>query len=103
MSINASIVWLRITTSSLCPFCSSYLQQKTSSCQVSAFLSQFSALKILKKKHGMVSFYPLASDFLKLTLDAFADASHSDDSSQICSIIGIIFGNTKKGAVFHVL
>ena len=37
------------------------------------------------------------------TLVAFADASHTKDSSQLCYIIGLVYGTVEKGCIFHLL
>lgn len=104
MSINASIGWLGITTSPLCSFYASHLQQKIREKRVSALLSQFSALRTLKK-NGTVTKYPQPSfnGDSKLTLVAFADASHTKDSSQLFYIVGLVVGPVQKGSEFFVL
>lgn len=104
MSINASIGWLGITVSPLCSFVSSYLQQKMGHCRISALSSQFSALKTLKK-HGTQTKYigDMPMGRTQCTLVAFADASHSKDSSQLCYLIGLFISPVEKGTPFHLL
>lgn len=49
-----------------------------------------------------MTYYELSGELSKVTLDAFADANHSDASSPLCYIIGIVIGNVENDAAFHV-
>ena len=103
MSINASIGWLGTNASILCSFYSFHLQQKIADCHVSALISQFSALRTLKKHGTLTTFAPVQYPNNDLTIVAFSDASHSPKASQLCYIIGLVIGEVKKGSPFHVL
>lgn len=103
MSINTSIAWLGITASPYFSFFSSYLQQKMSQRHVGALISQFLALKKMKKSGTVTSYTRPTECNLKPTLVAFAGASHTKESSQQCYIVGLVYGNMGKGFVFHHL
>lgn len=104
MSINDSIGWLCITSSLLCAFYSSHLQQKLRDACVSALMAQSSAFNVLKRQ-GTLSTYirPPSSSRNQVTLIAFADAGHADTASQLCFVIGLFYGEIKKGSVLHLL
>lgn len=101
MSLNSSISWLETVFLPLCAFYTSYLQQKLPDCQVKSLICQLNSLKTVKR-HGTLTMYPeLQSDIINLV--AFADASHSRNGSQLCYIIGVLYGDVKQGNVFHLL
>ena len=101
MSLNSSISWLGTVSSPLCAFYASYLQQKLPECKVKSMISQLNSLNILKR-YGTLTMYPKPKSSV-LNLVAFADASHSPDTSQLCYLIGIVYGEVKQGSVFHLL
>lgn len=104
MSINASIGWLGITTSVLCAFHSSSLQQKLPNARVSSLMSQVAALNQLKRYGTLASYVcPPADVSSDVTLVAFADASHSAAASQLCFVTAIVFGKIQQGSVIHIM
>lgn len=88
--------------SPLCAFYSSHLQQKLPQCRVSALVSQVNALKFIKRV-GTLSHYSCPNVNMDANIVSFADASHSQDASQLCFIIGIIYGEIKDGSMFHLI
>lgn len=56
MTINAFIGWFGIIASPLCAFYSSYLQQKIPTAKVSVLVSQYIALKTLKRYGTFTAF-----------------------------------------------
>lgn len=98
MSINAGIRWLGITASVLCAFHSSLLQHKLKNSRLSALMSQSSGISQIKRYDTQTPYYrPAGSLRERLTLVAFAEASHSGVSSQFCYIVGFVFGPIQKG------
>lgn len=88
-SINASFGWLGISVFPLCLFISSFIQQKICGRRISALLSQFTALRLLKKHETLTKYWGLVYS-TQLTLEAFADASHTTGSSQLCYMVGLM-------------
>lgn len=99
MSLNFSICWLETAVSPQCAFYSSHLQRKLPQCRVSALVSQVNALKLLKRL-GTLSNYPSPNVNVDVNTVAFVDASHSQDGSQLCFIIGMIYGESKTEVCF---
>lgn len=102
MSINSSVSWLGTTVSPLCAFYSSHLQQKLPSCRVKALVTQINVLPDLKR-FGTVTHYPCPKVDDDIRIIAFADASHSPEGSQICYMIGTVFGEVETNSIFHIL
>lgn len=102
MPINSSVSWLGTVVSPLCDFHSSHLQQLIPICGFKSLIHQIKAFSFLKC-HGTVTHYrsPTSTNGTKLV--AFADASHSGDSSHLCYLIGVIFGNVTEGNLFHLI
>lgn len=101
MSINESIGWLLSNVSILCSFYSSHLQQKNSKYHVSALISQFSALRTLKKYGTLSTFSSVKSSTTEdFSIVAFADASHTSESSQLCYIFCLVIGELRNEVAF---
>ena len=104
MSINASINWLGITTSPICAFYSSFLQQRTPINNVGNLLLQSAVLRKLQKI-GTQSCYPTPpkNTSVNVSVVVFADAGKSDDHGQLSYLGGILLGPLRKGSPFYPL
>lgn len=69
---------------------------------ISVFLSQFNALKILKKHRTMMRYHPPLNNS-SVTPLSFADESHTTDLTQLCYIIGLLFRKVENRCLFHIL
>ena len=99
-----SLSWIVTTASLLCAFYSSHLQQKLPDIRVRHICEQTTILTMLKKV-GSLSTYLTAppGSSSNLHLVAFVDASHHENSSQLCYIIGLFIGPVAHGSIFHPL
>lgn len=80
MSVNASLNWLGATSSLLCAYYASHLQQEMSSPNVDALISHINKLSLLKR-YGTVSHYPCTSKNAQTKIVTFSDASRTTDGS----------------------
>lgn len=82
LSVNASVSGLGSTALTLRAFYTFHLQQKLPLLCVSAIVSQVNALKLLKR-YGTATHYPRTPAKYDTRTISFADASHSQENSQL--------------------
>lgn len=103
-SLNSSISWIGTTASPLCAFYSSYLQQRLPNCTLHDLISQSNALSLLKRNGTLTNYpRPKSGTTCSISLVAFADASHLSDRSNLCYLIGLVFGELAQESIFHLL
>ena len=71
---------------------------------MSSLSLQSSALTLLQR-YGTLTTYPRPppGSSKSLSLVAFADAGHTEESSQLCFIVGLVLGKIERGSEFHLL
>lgn len=102
MFVNSSMYWLGTTVSPFCAFYSTHLLQMLPSCKIQVLISQINELNLLKR-YGAASHYFCPNRDATDSIDTFSDASHTQEGSQLCFIIGLVYGNISKDSVFHLL
>lgn len=102
--IYAFIGWLGIPASPWCSLYSNHFQQKLCEHRLSAVVSQFNYLRILKRHATTTKYCRLKSGTIAdISLVSFADASHKKEASQLYYIVGSMIGLVQNGNQFHLL
>lgn len=102
MPISSSISWFGTSVSPWCAFSSSQLQQNLQDCKLLVLASQSNALKLLKR-FSTLCHYPFPNKQDEVRIIAFDDASHSLDGSQLCYLIGMVYGEVTEESVLLLL
>lgn len=103
-SVNSSLGWIGTAASPFCSFYSSYLQQKEPAIKVSPLIEQVNIVRKLKKLGTKIS-YPRPTDdaYYALRILVFSDASRVDENGQTGVVAGLLVGEMKHDAIYHVL
>lgn len=102
-SINDFIGWIGTTTSPICAFYASYLQQKAPETQVHHLVKQTTITHHLKNL-GTTILHPRPKDKdnIELSVLLFADASRVDGLGQLGVVTGLLVGPMEKVSIHHV-
>lgn len=71
-------------------------------CKISTMVYHHNAIKMLKRYGTSTKYCTTAKEDRVVTLVAFADTSHTIESSQLCYLVGIVYGKMRKKAIFYV-
>lgn len=103
LSVCASINWLGMTTSPLCAFYSSFLQQKLPDNKVTLLALQSHVLRKLKMIGTSSVYPPPPMKSISVSVVVFADAGRIEDHGQLSYLTGLLLGPLDKGSHFYVL
>ncbi len=102
-SVNGSIRQLVTNASVFCTFYASWLQQKALNSTVQDLITQFNALRLLKKLGTTVYHKRTPSGNYKISLEVHADTSRRIDHRQLCFTSGLLFGDLASGSTIHII
>lgn len=83
-------------------FYSSHFQQMILNCCVKYLVHKVYSLPVVKR-YDTGTHYPIPTSTHGTKIIAFADASHSANSSQLCYLIFVMFGSVTEGNFFHLI
>lgn len=101
--LNSSLGWIETAADPFCSFYARYIQQKPPLAKISHLIEQNNIVRKLKKIGTKISYArPTDVNDYDLSILVFSDASRVCQNGQICVITGLLVGEMKQDAIFHV-